>query len=244
MYFWLALTGLAAGIIDAIAGGGGLITLPVWAFYLGPGAIAVGTNKIVGTLASLTALLVYARKTTIPWKKAAIYLASIAFGSFLGSRAGPLLPKQYFYYLMIFICPLILALIWKRDALLDERKPRTHGLFGFVLGGILCGFYDGFFGPGGGTFMFLALLFLTNLTLFESLAVSKLANTISASVALVSYYQQGYVRVPEGICMGLGISAGAFLGAHLASKRAINIVRPVLLFIITLIFIRVLKEVW
>lgn len=234
---------MGAGIIDAIAGGGGLITLPVWSFYLGPGPVAVGTNKIVATMASSSALLVYARKTTIPWKKGVIFLLSIALGSFAGSLVGPHFPKEYFYYLMLAICPMILLLILKKDSLLDDRQLRNPSLLNFVFGGVLCGFYDGFFGPGGGTFMLLALLFLTNLSLLESLAVSKLANTISAIVALVSYYQQGYTRVTEGLFMGTGIAIGAFFGAHLASKKAINIVRPVLLIIIFVIFLRILREV-
>jgi len=88
MIFVLFITGLAAGIIDAIAGGGGLITLPVWSLYLGPGAHAIGTNKIVGTLASLTALIVYLKHGKISWKKGGVFLASIAIGSFIGSETS------------------------------------------------------------------------------------------------------------------------------------------------------------
>jgi hypothetical protein len=244
MIFVLFFTGLAAGIIDAIAGGGGLITLPVWSLYLGPGAHAIGTNKIVGTLASLTALIVYLKHGKISWKKGGVFLASIAIGSFIGSETSPLVSPHFFIYLMLFICPVILWLVWKKDRLFGLRQVHKKTHFGnYILSGLMCGFYDGFFGPGGGTFMLISLLFLTDLSLIQSLALSKLANTISASTALITYSLNGYVHFIEGLYMGLGITIGAFIGATLASKKAQNIVRPVLIFITTVLFIRLLKEI-
>jgi len=91
--------------------------------------------------------------------------------------------------------------------------------------------------------MLISLLFLTDLSLIQSLALSKLANTISASTALITYSINGYVHFREGLYMGLGITIGAFIGATLASKKAQNIVRPVLIFITTVLFIRLLKEI-
>ncbi|MFZ4714453.1 MAG: sulfite exporter TauE/SafE family protein [Bacteriovoracaceae bacterium] len=240
----LFITGLVAGVIDAIAGGGGLITLPVWSLYLGPGAHAIGTNKIVGTLASLTALLVYLKQGKLPWKRGVSFLCSIAVGSFIGSETSPLIPTKFFIYLMLFICPVILFLVWEKEKLFNRKKVQTeHSMKNFIIGGLLCGFYDGFFGPGGGTFMLLTLLFLTDLSLMESLALSKLANTISAGTALVTYSVNGYVHAREGLIMGAGITLGAFIGATLASKKAQNIVRPALMFITVLLFFKLLKEI-
>jgi uncharacterized membrane protein YfcA len=244
MEFILVFTGLVAGVIDAIAGGGGLITLPVWSLYLGAGAHAIGTNKIVGTLASLVALLVYLKHGKVSWKKGLVFLISIAVGSFLGSETSPHVSPHFFIYLMLFICPVILWLVWKKDRLfgLRQASKKTH-FSNYVVSGLLCGFYDGFFGPGGGTFMLLSLLFLTDLSLIQSLALSKLANTISAGTALITYSLNGYVHLKEGLYMGLGISLGAYIGATLASKKAQNIVRPVLMFITVILFFRLLKEV-
>lgn len=241
MQFWLFLTGLFAGIIDAIAGGGGLITLPVWAYYLGPGVHSVATNKIIGTVASLVALLVYLKSSRIHLKTGFLFLLSIVIGSLLGSLSGKFMSKDVFYYLLLFACPLMIVLISKRDLLL--QKSVTHKAkspFLFIFAGLFCGFYDGFFGPGGGTFMLLSLVFLTPLNLIESLALSKLANTLSAGFALLSYSYQGIVRFDLGIYMVIGVAIGAFIGASLARQNAQKIVRPVLYFVIGLIFIKVL----
>ncbi len=239
----LFFTGLVAGVIDAIAGGGGLITLPVLSLYLGPGAYAIGANKIVGTMASFAALMVYLRHGKLPWKKGIAFLISISIGSFFGSSVNPYVPAKYFIYLMLFICPVILILVWKKERLFKVKTDHVHSVKNFILSGLLCGFYDGFFGPGGGTFMLISLLFLTDLTVIESLALSKLANTISAGTAFVTYYVNGYVNVQVGLIMGVGISIGALIGASLAGKKAQTVVRPVLMFITTLLFFRLLKEV-
>ena len=90
----LAGAGLIAGFIDSIAGGGGLITLPALTLVLGPGAPAVGTNKIVGTVGALAALIVYRRKKAVPVNKAMGFMVGIIVGSFTGSRITPYLDRD------------------------------------------------------------------------------------------------------------------------------------------------------
>src|ERR1700751_5057669 len=110
----LSISGFLAGFIDAIAGGGGLITLPVLSSVLEPGAHAIGTNKIVGTSGALIAFLVYLRKHPLHLKKGFAFLVAIGLGSFLGSLCSPLLPKTYFRYLLIGACPLVLWFLWNK----------------------------------------------------------------------------------------------------------------------------------
>ncbi len=241
---FLVATGLVAGTIDSIAGGGGLITLPVLTQALEPGAHAIGTNKIVGVLGALIAFLVYLRKHPLRLKKGLTFVLAVGVGAFLGSVLNPHVPKIYFRYFLIAACPLILWVVWNRGLLIQEAKEhlaRPHGvLFGV---GMLAGFYDGFFGPGGGTFMLIGLLWGARLPLFEALLLSKLANTLSAGVSLVSYGVQGYVHVRLGLMVGLGMVVGGFFGARLASTRAEKIVRPVLLFVVVLLMMVQLNEV-
>lgn len=232
--------GFFAGVVDSIAGGGGLITLPVLSTLLTAGANAIGTNKIVGTSGALIAFLVYLRKEKCDLKKSFVFLGMIAFGSFLGSLCSPYLPIQYFRVLLILLCPFILWIVFNKKTFMAEASHSEHkgrSLVALAFVGGAAGFYDGFFGPGGGIFMLLGLLWGLKLRLFEALLLSKLANTVSASVSLVSYGLQGYVHVREGCIMAIGMIVGSFLGAKLASHKAEKIVRPILAFVVIVLVI-------
>lgn len=242
---FLALAGFVAGLIDSIAGGGGLITLPVLTQALEPGAHAIGTNKIVGTTGALVAFLVYLRNQKLNPSVVFKFIFGIAVGSFLGSRVTPVLPKEVFRYLLIMVCPLILVLIWKKDSVIQEVKSgnlKKHG--NLVLTGLGVGFYDGFFGPGGGTFMLLGLMWVGRLPLIESLLVSKLANTASAGTSLISYAAQGYVHWSTGLLVALGMGMGGYIGARWASKRAEKIVKPVLTLVVIALMTIQVYEIW
>ncbi len=243
----LLLAGLAAGLIDSIAGGGGLITLPTLGVFLSAGPHAIGTNKIAGSAASLVALLVYARARKPDWKSIARFAAFAAAGSFLGSRVSPLLPREAFKVLLLITGPLVLFLLWRRElwtrVLHTEEHAHPENLqitFRVAVAGLLCGFYDGAWGPGGGTLMLLASLLVAKMPLFTALAASKLANLASASSSLVSYAAQGYVHWAPGAAVGVGISVGSFFGARRASKDAARIIRPVLALVVSALILRIL----
>lgn len=242
----LLVTGLVAGFIDAIAGGGGLLTLPVLTLVLGPGPHAIGTNKIVGTVGACVALLMYARRTSVPWKRSIQFSSWILLGSFAGSFASPFLPREAFRWLLIGICPVILILLWRKEVWIERgtaSSPLTqHAAVRVAASGFLCGFYDGAFGPGGGTFMFLALLFVAKFPLFAALAASKLANTVSAGTALVGYSVQGYVHPREGITTAIGMGTGALLGAGVALRGAERVVRPFLALICLLLLVKIARD--
>ncbi|MBS1959090.1 MAG: sulfite exporter TauE/SafE family protein [Bdellovibrionales bacterium] len=240
----LLFAGFAAGCIDSIAGGGGLITLPVLSSVLEPGAHAIGTNKIVGAMGALIAFVVYLRKHPLNLKRGFSFVASVGVGSLIGSLLSPMVSKIYFRYFLIAACPMVLWVVWNKQLFLQEVKDHaSRPLAVLIIAGILVGFYDGFFGPGGGTFMLIGLLWGAKLPLFEALLLSKLANTLSASVSLVSYGVQGYVHMKQGLVMAIGMTAGGFLGASLATKRSEKVVRPVLVVVVLLLVLVQLKEV-
>ena len=240
----LIFAGVVAGMIDSIAGGGGLITLPVLSHVLSPGAHAIGTNKIVGMMGALIAFLVYLKHQPLHLKKGLAFVLAIGAGSLLGSLCSPLVPKIYFRYLLVAICPVVLYVVWNKQFLIQEVKEHvSRSLLALIAAGVGVGFYDGFFGPGGGTFMLLALLWGVRLPLFEALLLSKLANTVSAGVSLVSYGMQGYVHPKAGIIMAVGMTAGGFVGASFASKKAEKVVRPVLVLVVVLLLVMQLREI-
>ena len=241
MEFLLPVMGFFTGLIDSVVGGGGLISLPTLSIVLSPGAHAIGTNKIVGTVGAATALFVYARKGHLRFKEGILFCLVCVVGSFLGSSAAPYASKEFFKYLLIFMCPVILWIVFNKEKYFVQKenyvKPK---MFIFLLSALASGFYDGFFGPGGGTFMFLSLFVGTGLPLMEAIAISKLANTFSATTALATYAHNGFVHWKTGALMAIGMLIGSFIGAKIAIKSADKIVRPMLLVIVTLLMIKVI----
>lgn len=239
--FLLPFMGFLTGLIDSVVGGGGLVSLPTLSIIIAPGAPAIGTNKIVGTVGAAIALFVYAKKGHLKWKEGIAFSLVCAVGSYSGSSLAPFVSTVFFRYLLIVMCPVLLWIVFNRENLFKERENfiKPHPAI-FFLSALLSGFYDGFFGPGGGTFMFLSLFLGTGLPLLSSIAISKLANTFSASTALVTFSINGYVHWKEGILMALGMAVGAYIGASYATRMAYKIVRPMLTIIVILLMIRLL----
>ena len=238
----LSLMGLLTGLIDSIVGGGGLISLPTLSIAIGPGAHAIGTNKIVGSTGALIALIVYARKGHLRWKEGLSFCIVCAIGSFFGSSLAPHVSKEFFRYLMLVMCPVILYIVWQRDKFFKEQENFVKPHYSlFFLSAIASGFYDGFFGPGGGTFMFLGLFLGTGYPLLASIAISKMANTFSATTALITYAHNGYVHWKEGLIMASGMVVGSYIGASFASKNITKIIRPMLTLVVVLLMV---KLVW
>lgn len=239
--YLLTLMGFLTGLIDSVVGGGGLISVPTLSIALSPGPHAIGTNKIVGVMAAFIALVVYSRKGHMKWRDGLSFCVICMLGSFLGSSLAPHLSREFFRYMMIFMCPLILWIVYNKEIFFKERENFTKPHPGlFFLSAILSGFYDGVFGPGGGTFMFLGLFLGTGYPLLTSIAISKLCNTLSAATALTTYALNGYTHWKEGIIMSVGVVFGAYIGATYASKAAAKIIRPSLIFIVSLLMVKLI----
>lgn len=241
--------GTIAGFIDSIAGGGGLITLPLLSIVLGPGVQAIASNKIVGTAGALAALVVYARKGGLDWRRGLSFCLCISAGSYLGSLASPLIPAEWMRWLLIGACPVLLYVVWRKDRWIHRheifQEPRHFRSLlnpSIIASGLACGFYDGAFGPGGGTLMLLSLLLFAHLPIFPALAISKLANTISAFTSLLSYAHAGYVHWSVGGLLALGMLSGAVLGSRLNLRKADTILRPVLGLAVALLMARMIYD--
>jgi uncharacterized membrane protein YfcA len=239
---FLISVGLAAGFIDSIAGGGGLIALPAMSLIVGPGVEAIGTNRIASLAAASIAFAVYLRKGHVDWKGSMLFAACVGVGAFGGSVTAQFIPATAFPYFLVVTCPLILYLVWKRDLWTARAlHPGNASFLAVAASGLAAGFYDGVWGPGGGTLMFLALLFFARLPLLTALAASKLANTVTAVVGLATYTAAGHVHFYEGTMLGAVMLVGGFFGANLASTNASKVVRPALVVIVVLLAARVIS---
>jgi len=245
----LLVGGGVAGFIDSIAGGAALVTIPVLSIVLGAGVQAVATSKVVGVAAALMALGVFYLHGHMDWKRGFAFGLWVGIGSLAGSTLAPYLPVAYFRWMLILLCPFLLAVIWQKDRWAKvaqrEHQPSLTPLQVVldpkcIFAGIACGFYDGFFGPAGGTFMFLALVFVVRMKLLPSMAVAKLVNSVAGITALINYSLKHLVHWEEGFVMTVAVLVGAFVGARCASKGATKIVRPVLACVVALLLCHLL----
>lgn len=230
-------------MIDSVAGGGGLITVPTLSLLLGPGAVAIGTNKIVGLAGASVALAVYARKGHVEWRRAITFAATVAIGSLVGSRVAFLVPPDAYRWILAAAAPAILWLVWNKDFWVHEegKTKKTASRSRIVAAALVCGFYDGVAGPGGGTIMFLALFLYAGQGLLPAIASAKLANVASAGVALASFAQAGMVRWERGLPMALGMCFGALIGATVASGQAAKWARIALTTVALLLVFRLIS---
>ena len=224
----LFTTGLAAGLIDSMAGGGGLITIPVLLGIGMPPQTALGTNKLQGTFGSGSAMLHFAHAGTVNLRDCAAGVVWTAIGAALGSMSVQTLDPAFLSRIIpvLLIAIAVTMLFLPRLGMEDVRERMGKNPF-FLLFGLAIGFYDGFFGPATGTFWAMAFVLCFGFNLTRATAHTKVMNFTSNLVALVFFLANGFVSLPEGIVMGLGQFAGARIGSRLVISRGSRFIRPV-----------------
>lgn len=239
----LFCTGLVAGLVDTIAGGGGLITIPV---LLGLGLapqMALGTNKLQACFGSGSATLAFIRKGTVKLEQCRQGIlwtaAGAALGAFTVQLLDPSLLKQLIPWLLMAI--VIYTVMSPRLGLEDIHPRMAAGPF-FLLGGVSLGFYDGFLGPGVGSFWVMALVFALGFNLTKATGYTKVMNFTSNFVALLLFIVGGHVLWREGLIMGLGQFFGARIGAHLVVSRGARFIRPVFIFMVVTITVSLIWQ--
>jgi uncharacterized membrane protein YfcA len=217
-----------AGLIDSIAGGGGLITVPVLMGIGLPPQVALGTNKLQASFGSGSAMLHFVRAGTVKMSDCRIGILWTTVGAALGVGAVQLLDatvlKQLIPWLLAAIA--IYTLLSPRLGAEDSHARMKSGTF-YLLFGLSIGFYDGFFGPGTGSFWTMALMMLLGYSMMRATATTKVMNFTSNFVALIFFLSVGQVRFVEGILMGIGQFLGARVGSRLVITRGTAFIRPV-----------------
>ena len=235
------------GVVDAIGGGGGLITLPAYMISGFPVHFAIGTNKISSSMGTATAFTKFMRDGYMPLKLSVIGIIFALIGSSLGAKTALLIDDYAFKILMLVIIPVTAWYVFRSQDLLREQKNIADGItsrtyFICVLVALGTGFYDGFYGPGAGTFMLL-LLAGAGLSVQRANGVTKAINFATNIAALAVYYVNGKAIFPVGIIAGLFSIAGNYIGAKFFEKGGSKAVRPVILIVLSLFFIRVIYDV-
>lgn len=235
--------GLIAGFVDAIAGGGGLITLPALLSMGMPPVQALATNKLQATFGSCTAAVHFVRVGEVSVRKNwPIFLITFA-----GSLVGTLTVRRISSHALDQIIPwlligLALFMIFKPSTGEMDRPHLINKSLFAVLAGVGMGFYDGFFGPGTGTFWVMLFVAFLGMNLRTATAHTKFVNFASNLASLLVFLPSGAMAWGPGIAMGAGQMVGARLGAGMVMKRGLGLIRPIFIVVCLALTAKLLYE--
>lgn len=226
-YLLLSLAGAAAGFIDAITGGGGLITLPALVWVGLPPQIALGTNKLQSSCGTLLAVTRYAKAGIIQWHGLRLAMAITFTAAVAGAWAVAVMnPAVLRRVVPALLVATAIYTALNRNLGVHPRAARIGwGAFALLFGTVL-GFYDGFFGPGVGSFWMLACVLTHGQSLREATGTTKALNLASNIAALITFAFAKCLRFDVGAAMIAGQLVGARLGSGLVITHGVRIIRP------------------
>ena len=235
------------GLVDAIGGGGGLITLPAYLIAGCPVHVAIGTNKVSSSMGISVAFTKFLLNGWIPVKLSALGVVFAFAGSSLGAKTALFISDYAFRIMMLVILPVTAYYVFRSQDLLREEQNSHEDISGktylvCVLVAFFVGFYDGIYGPGAGTFMLLLFAGMARLSVQKANGVTKAVNFTTNIAALVVYLMNGKVILPLGLAAGVFSIAGNYIGAKFFEKGGAKIVRSVILIVLLLFFVRVIFD--
>ncbi len=241
----LVIAGFSAGFVDSVAGGGGLISLPMLLAMGLPPKLALGTNKVVGISASLSSTIRYAFNGSIQWRQ--IWSMGLLAG--LASAGGALgatkLDPDLLRNLILFgLLGAATYFLLRRQTGLEPGKWKlTHPVWMAAVG-IVWGFYDGIFGPGTGTFLMLSFILLFGRELLQASANSRFVNFCTNLGAILLFSSTGYVDFRLALPAGMAAVAGALTGATWSIKKGSKAIRPVFMGVVWLLILKLAYDLY
>lgn len=237
----LAATGLVAGFVDAVAGGGGLITIPVLVSLGMAPVAALATNKAQSVVGTLIAAITYWRRGLIDPR--ALWPSMLAAGA--GAMVGAYVVRDIDTTILSSAVPVALIVIAGYFALAprlgDEDRQARLGFGTFVpVMGFIVGFYDGLFGPGTGSFLAMGFVALFGLGVRRATGHTKALNVMSNLGALVLFAGAGDVVWPAAAVMAAGQIAGGYLGARVGIRFGAKLIRPLVIAVSVILALRLL----
>ena len=233
-----------AGLVDAIGGGGGLISLPAYLLAGLPAHQAIATNKLSSTCGTALATVRFIRMGLVNWRLALPTLVCGILGSSIGANASMAVDEKLMERILFFVLPVTAFIVLNprifrdndaKDILLNSRTWITA-----LLSSLVIGLYDGFYGPGTGTFLIIAFTVLAGMNMRSANAHAKVINLTTNITSLAIVLVNGQALIPLGIAAAACNMAGNYLGAGLALSRGSRITRPVIILVLALLFLKVL----
>jgi uncharacterized membrane protein YfcA len=244
----VVLAGFAAGWVDAVVGGGGLLQLP--ALLMVPGITpvqALATNKMGSIFGTTTSAVTYFRRAR-PDLRTALPMAGIALaGSFGGAFLAASLPASVFKPIIVFALVAVALFTAFRPTVgtLTRLRHSGHRHYGTAAAiGLLIGFYDGLIGPGTGSFLIIAMVTLLGYSFLAASAKAKIVNMATNFGALLFFLPHGSLLWGLGLLLGLANMAGGYLGSRMAISAGSRFIRIVFLVVVAALILKLGHDVW
>ena len=235
-----------ASFTDGVAGGGGIISVPTYFLAGLPVHLALGTNKLSSSIGTAVSAARFIRGGYVDWKLAVPSVALALYGAHLGTRLQLALDETYLKWLLLIVLPIVAVVVLRQKKLPEEAGDVPPGRRTAIVlaASFVVGAYDGFYGPGTGTFLVLIYCGLAKMDLRTASGNVKLVNLASNIGALATSLMSGKVFLVLGLIGAIASVAGHYIGSGLAIKNGSKIVRPVILGVLILLAIKVITELF
>ncbi len=233
-----------AGFVDAIGGGGGLISLPAYLLAGLPYQVAVGCNKLSATCGTVLTAARFLKNGFINLKLSVPTIFAAILGSSVGANLMLRMDNSFMQTLLLVLLPISAVVVMHpklfRDNPHGQLKLDARTWTTAITVALVMGFYDGFYGPGSGTFMIIAFTLFAKMSLPQANAQTKVINLTTNITSLTILLMEGSVLLPLGLAGAVCNMTGSFLGTGIAIKNNTRITRPVILLVMILLFVKIL----
>lgn len=243
-YFIICPFLFLAGLVDAIGGGGGLISLPAYFLAGLPPHVAVATNKLSSTCGTTLATVRFIKNKLVNFKLAVPSVIAAMIGSSIGAHVSLAVNDKVMMYVFMIILPFAAFLVLNKnlfhdngsdEVVLDKRTYITA-----TIAALAIGFYDGFYGPGTGTFLIIAFTVFAKLSIKTANAQAKVINLTTNITSLIIFFLNGQVLLQIGLAAAICNMIGGYIGAGLVMKNGAKIVKPSILFVLLLLVFKMI----
>ncbi|MGM9616297.1 TSUP family transporter [Butyricicoccus sp.] len=234
-----------AGFVDAIAGGGGLISLPAYLLAGVPMHQAIATNKLSSATGTTISTIRYCRNTKVDWSIAGPAIILSLIGSSIGAKLTMMMPESVLKVVLLVILPVTAVFVFRKNALVEKQSGSvSHRRMLLItwIAALVIGCYDGFYGPGTGTFLILVMVGLAKMDMMQAAANTKLINLASNISALAAFLIGGKVVLTLGLAASVFSIAGHYTGSSMVMKNGTKIVKPIILVVLVLLFLKVIFD--
>lgn len=225
--------GFLAGFVDAIAGGGGLISLPALIYTGMPVVEILGTNKFQSSIGTGIAVINYYKNDLIDLSTVWRGLLFGFIGAISGALAATYISNQFMRYIVPFFMLFIFVYnLFKKQLGIKPTKEKLNPIIFFSIFGLILGFYDAFFGPGTGNFWIIAIVYFLGYTFLKASGYAKVLNLKSNLFSLVIFLYYGHVQFTLGIVMAIGNLCGGYIGSQSVILNGSKLVRPIFIIVV------------